>query len=69
MVYEIVHLPKEKWKGTIIPIKYKTDKYFDVSVSKTDKGFVIEVEKKDFPGPVTHTSEEYDFSDKLYEDH
>ncbi|MDF2884435.1 MAG: GCN5-related N-acetyltransferase [Clostridiaceae bacterium] len=27
MEYEIIHLPKEKWKGTIIPIKYKTDKH------------------------------------------
>jgi hypothetical protein len=26
--YEIIHLPNEKWKGTIIPIKYTTDKYY-----------------------------------------
>ena len=69
MKYEIIHLPKEKWKGTIIPIRYKTDKYYDVIVNKTDKGFVIEIEKKDFTEPVTHTPEEYDFPDKLYEDH
>ncbi len=69
MEYEIVHLPKEKWKGTKIPIGYKTDKYYDVIVNKTDKGFNIEIEKKDFIEPVTHTPEEYDFPDKLYEDH
>lgn len=69
MVHEIIHLPKEKWKGTIIPIKYKTDKYYDVLVNKTDKGCTIEIEKKDFAEPVTHTPEEYDFPDKLYEDH
>jgi ribosomal protein S18 acetylase RimI-like enzyme len=69
MEYEIIHLPKEKWKGTIIPIEYKTDKYYDVLVNKTDKGFIIEIEKKDFTEPVTHTPEEYDFPDKLYEDH
>ncbi|MCD2346716.1 GNAT family N-acetyltransferase [Clostridium guangxiense] len=69
MEYEIIHLPKDKWKGTIIPIKYKTDKYYDVIVNRMDKGFTIEIEKKDFIEPVTHTPEEYDFSDKLYEDH
>lgn len=60
MEYEIVHLPKEKWKGTKLPIKYKTDKYYDVIVNKIDKGFAIEIEKKDFTEPVTHTPEEYD---------
>jgi ribosomal protein S18 acetylase RimI-like enzyme len=69
MEYEIIHLPKEKWKGTIIPIKYTTDKYYDVNIKKTVEGFTIEIEKKDFEEPVTHTPEEYDFPDKLYEDH
>jgi hypothetical protein len=48
MEYEIVHLSKEKWKGTIIPIKYEIYKYYDVIVNKIDKGFAIEIEKKDF---------------------
>ena len=69
MEYEIVHLPKEKWKGTIIPIRYSTDTYYDVVVDKRGKGFVIEIEKKEFTVPVTHTPEEYDYPDKLYEDH
>lgn len=69
MKYEIVHLPKEKWKGTIIPIKYTTEKYYDVIVNKTDTGYSIEIEKKDFTEPVIHTPEECDFPDKLYEDH
>lgn len=46
MEYKIIHLPKEKWKGTLIPIKYTTDKYYDVIVNKTDKGYAIEIEKK-----------------------
>jgi predicted N-acetyltransferase YhbS len=69
MEHEIIHLSKEGWKGTIIPIKYSTDKYYDVLVNKTDKGFTIEIERKDFSVPVTHTPEEYDFPDKLYEEH
>jgi predicted N-acetyltransferase YhbS len=69
MEYEIIHLPKEKWKGTTIPIGYTTDKYYDVNVNKTDRGYVIEIKKKDLTEPVTHSPEEYDFPDKLYEDH
>lgn len=49
MEYDIQYLPKEKWKGTIIPISYVTDKYFDVEVVKTDKGFNINIEEKKFP--------------------
>lgn len=69
MEYEIVHLPKDKWKGTIIPIGYKTDKYYDVVVNGTGNGLDIHIEKKDFEKTVTHSPEEYDFPDKLYEDH
>lgn len=69
MVYEIIHLPKDKWEGTIVPIKYTTDLYYDVSVNKTDKGFTIELEKKEFSEPVTHDAEEYEFPDKLYQDY
>ncbi len=68
MEYEIIHLPKEKWKGTIIPIRYTTNKYYDVKLHKTEKGFHIEIEKKDLAEPVTHSPEEYDFPDKLYAD-
>lgn len=69
MEYEIVHLPKDKWKGTVIPIKYTTDKYYDVSVKKRDNGFAIDIQKKDLKEPITHTPEEKNFPDKLYEDH
>ncbi|MFA5575962.1 MAG: GNAT family N-acetyltransferase [Tissierellaceae bacterium] len=60
---------QRKWEGTIIPIRYTTDKYYDVIVNKRDKGFTIEIEKKDFGEPVIHTPEEYDFPDRLYKEH
>jgi ribosomal protein S18 acetylase RimI-like enzyme len=69
MKYDIIHLPKDKWKGTVIPIRYTTDKYYDVSVNRTNKGFAIEIELKDFAEPVTHLPEEYDFPDRLYQDY
>lgn len=69
MCYEIIHLPKEIWKGTLIPIGYTTDKYYDVIVKKTHNGFGVEIEKKNFTEVITHSPDEYDFPDKLYEEH
>ena len=69
MEYEIVHLPKEQWKGYNILIGYTTEEYYDVMVGKTERGFQVNLEKKRFDAPVTHTPEEYDFPDKLYADY
>lgn len=69
MEYDIIHLPKEIWKDTIIPIGYTSDSYYDVNVNKSKNGYNIEIEKKVFCEPVSHTPEEYDFPDKLYQDH
>ncbi|MDD4772673.1 MAG: GNAT family N-acetyltransferase [Eubacteriales bacterium] len=69
MEYKIIYLSKGEWKGTALPIGYTTDKYYDVKINKTNNGFVIGIVKKDFPEPVTHTPEEYDFPDRLYEDY
>ena len=69
MKYEIIHLEKEKWKGYILPVKYTTKQYYDVVVNKKENGFDINIEKKDFTEEITHRPEEYDFPDKLYEEH
>lgn len=66
--YEIVPLSKEKWKGTVIPMRYTTDEYFDVTVSSKEGSFQVDLEKKRFSKPVSHYPEEYDFPDKLYQD-
>ncbi|WP_310603290.1 GNAT family N-acetyltransferase [Anaerosporobacter sp.] len=67
--YKIVHLPKEQWKDTIIPIEYTTNQYYDVCVEKESDGYKVNIKKKDFSAPVTHYPAEYDFPDKLYEEH
>lgn len=74
MAYEIIHLPKEVWKGTVIPISYTTSYYYDVVVNVRDesckhRGFTVDIQKKAFDSPVVHSSDECDFPDKLYEDH
>ncbi|MBQ4257723.1 MAG: GNAT family N-acetyltransferase [Clostridia bacterium] len=69
MEYEIVPLPKEKWKGTPVPIRYTTEEYFDLEAGEETDAFHFMLRKKQFDQPVTHTPEEYDFPDKLYQDH
>ncbi|MBO7405598.1 MAG: GNAT family N-acetyltransferase [Clostridia bacterium] len=65
----IVPLPEFKWKGFPIPMRYTTQTYYDVVSERTADGWNTRLEKKRFDKPVTHTPEEYDFPDKLYEDY
>ena len=69
MNLEIVQLTKEKWKGVPILLKYTTKEYYDLEVSMDEQGFHVQMIKKRFDVPVTHTPEEYDFPDRLYQDH
>lgn len=68
MNFEIIHLPKEQWKGKVIPMEYTAEEYFDIIIAKKETGFSVEMEKKKFEKTVHHFPEEYDFPDKLYED-
>lgn len=69
MNYEIIPLPKEKWKGTPILLKYTTNEYYDLETIENDDCFEVKMIKKKFNNPVTHSPEEYDFPDSLYQDH
>lgn len=69
MEYAIIPLLKEEWKGTPIWLKYTTEEYYDLETSVSNDCFQVEMVKKKFDIPVTHTPEEYDFPDKLYQDH
>lgn len=67
---EIVALPKEKWKGTAIPMVTENSSYYDVEMTEMDcNGCRIQLIRKDFDTPVVHSPEEYDFPDALYPDH
>ena len=69
MEHKIVPLPKEQWKGVPILMKYTTEEYYDLEVSESADAFEAKMIKKKFETPVTHTPEEYDFPDGLYQDH
>ena len=67
--YEIIPLPKEQWKHVVIPMRYTTEEYYDIEIEKTDMGFQVKLQKKEAETPISHYPEEYDFPDKLYQDH
>lgn len=69
MDHGIIFLPKEEWKGKPIPFRYTTEEYYDLEMEESGDSFRAEMVKKSFGAPVTHTSEEYDFPDTLYQDH
>lgn len=69
MEYEIIPLPREKWKGTVVPICYTTDAWYDLELAESETAFTARMVKKQFDAPVTHTPEEYDYPDRLYQDH
>lgn len=66
--YEIIHLPKEQWKGHPIPITYTTEACYDVDIVGKEDGFSIDITKKKLEQPVTHSPEISGVMDKLYED-
>ncbi len=65
----IVPLPREAWQGTVLPISYTTGYHYAVAFCPNENGFSIALEKTPFPQPVTHTPEEYQFPDSLYQEH
>ena len=67
---EIIALPKEQWKGTIVPLVTRSDSYYDFSIDPLDyDGCTIRIERKKAEEEIVHTPEEYDFPDTLYADY
>ena len=68
--YEIIHLPKEQWKGVPIMMVTRNDCYYDVEMTPMDEhGCRIELVCKKAEKEIVHTPEEYDYPDSLYQDH
>ena len=61
--------PKKQWEGEILPMGYTTQSYFDVDLSENDCGYHIKISKRTVDKSITHTPEEYDFPDRLYQPH
>lgn len=66
---KIIPLPEEEWKGTPIMMRYTTEEYYDLEKTESRDSFSVRMVRKKFSQPVTHSPEEYDYPDKLYQDH
>lgn len=68
--YEIIALPKDKWKGVPIMMVTRSDSYYDVEITPMDsEGCTARLVRKQAEKEIVHTPEEYDFPDSLYQDH
>ncbi|MBR6791070.1 MAG: GNAT family N-acetyltransferase [Oscillospiraceae bacterium] len=67
MSFQIIDLPKEQWQGTVIPMSYTADHFYDVSLTRKDDGFSLDVTKRPRETPFVFDPAHYDFPDKLYE--
>ncbi|MBO4389591.1 MAG: GNAT family N-acetyltransferase [Lachnospiraceae bacterium] len=68
--FEIIELPKEKWKGYPIPMITRSESYYDVEIDPLDHdGCTIRLIRKPAEEEITHAPEEYDFPDGLYQDY
>lgn len=70
MIYKVELLNKEKWKNYILDNGYRSEEYYDVELSEDSLHNVnLKLTRKKLTNPIVHTSEEYDFPDRLYQDH
>ena len=65
---KIQELSKENWKGTLLPVSYLSDYYYDIWIEKTEDGFHIPIKKKQFESTFRHLPEDGEYPDRLYED-
>ncbi len=67
---DIVALPKEHWKGQIIPLVTKSSSYYDFEIDPLNEaGCTVRIVRKPAEEEIIHTPEEYDYPDSLYQDH
>lgn len=70
MNYDIVPLPKDRWKGVAIPLSTRSDSYYDFEISPLNsEGCTVSIVRKPADKEIVHTPEEYDYPDRLYQDY
>lgn len=70
MGWNIVKLNKSEYKGTILPISYKTNEIYGV-IKEIDEShnLVLRLFKKKLDSPFEHNAAKEGFPDRLYEDY
>ncbi len=67
---KIEALPRDKWKGAPIPLVTRSDSFYDLEISPlTEAGCTVALVRKPAEREIVHTPEEFDFPDRLYQDH
>lgn len=66
---EITFLPRDKYQGYILPISYVSSEYYDVTVTKLEKGFLFQIEKKPLDYQFHYHPETMNYPDRLYLDY
>ena len=57
---KIVALPKDKWKGTTIPLVTRSDTYYDFVIAPLDlNGCTVKIARKPSEQEIVHTPEEW----------
>ena len=65
----VVALPREKWKGTVVPLSTNNDSFYDLSISDDgNSGATIKFVKKKAESEIVHTAEELNYPVSLYQD-
>ena len=63
-MFEIVYLPKERYKGTPVPLDYRNDSYYDLEISPLDEnGCTVSLVRK------PREAFEANHHDTLYQDY
>ena len=67
---ELIALPKRTWKGVLIPLKIRSQSYYDLEINPLDRnGCTVSLIRKQAEKEIVHTPEEYNFPDSLYQEH
>lgn len=66
---EIRLLEREKWRGFVLDMDYVACERYETRVSDGKAGSSITLTRRKLSAPESHTSKQYDYPDKLYQDH
>ena len=58
MQYDVIALPKDQWKGTVIPLTTRSDSYYDLELSPLNhEGCTVSIIRKPAEKEIVHSPE------------
>lgn len=68
MNYIIEHLPKEQWKNKVLQTGYRSNLYYNVRTTRTDKGIYIDIERQESEVDIIKEYDNPIYQHKLYKE-